>query len=82
MIGATSFNYFNVVDCVDKKVDYNFLTGKKQTITSNKWDTYLDDPEGWDAKPCVRPEVWADIANNELINLNNFKASDFVLLKF
>jgi len=82
LIGATSFNYFNVVDCVDDKVDYNFLTGRKQEIKSNKWDIYLQSSDGEEDKSCSREEVWSDINNNRLINLNKFVASGFDLSQY
>jgi hypothetical protein len=82
MIGATSFGHFAGDECVDDKIDYNFLTGKKQEIKSNKWDRYLDLSDAELAMPCVRKELWSDIVNNKLTNLNDFTATDFELQKF
>lgn len=76
LIGATLYEYFNVYSCVDKKTDINFLTGKKQEITSNKWNNYYNQN---DNEPCIRNEEWFNIKDNKLIKLSDFKANSFNL---
>ena len=82
LIGATLNSYWNVVDCVDDKVDYNFLTGRKQEIKSSNWDNYATALDGQKDKSCSREEKWSDINNDKLINLNDFTASSFDLSSF
>lgn len=78
LIGATSNNYFNVSDCVDKLIDYNFLTNKKKEIVSSKWDSWYNQ----DDTPCSREEKWSDIKSDKIINLEDFEAANFDFTKF
>lgn len=78
LIWAASNNYFNVADCVDKSVDYDFLANRKKEIVSSNWEDW----DSQDSKPCSREEKWYDINGANLINLENFEASTFDLSKF
>lgn len=71
LIEKTDDNYYNAVDCVYQKNDYNFLTAKRKEITSSRW-VGGDASQIQENLPCSQTEKWFNIDKKELLNLQSF----------